>query len=141
MHVRSVTLAMALVMAVGAPAARAGSTWDERSPTQRAGYTSAAAAMNFVPFVSALAEPRCFEGYILCKSLFAGFSVLAAGTQLIASGGGDMEQTRNLLRRGFGGNWYLTGRHLAGDEKVDVFPQVAAPRGNAPKPGFEPPPL
>jgi hypothetical protein len=76
------------------------------------GYT-VLAGLNVVPIVRP-GGARCLPGYIVCKFSFAAFSLLAAGEQLLFSGGTDLDQTRALYR-GFGGDWVLTGAHAAGD--------------------------
>ena len=120
--------------------ARAGSSdWPTLTPAQRAGYDMTAGVVNVMPVVGATADSRCLAGYVFCKGLFAGFSVLTATSQLIFSGGGDLEQTKNLLRRGFGGDWYVTGEQVSGNRPVDVFPPITPAKGSESK-TFEPPP-
>ena len=121
--------------------ARAGeSEWGTLTPTQRAGWNLAAGAVNVMPVVSSAAtDSRCLAGYVACKALFAGFSVLTATSQLIFSGGGDLEQTKNLLRRGFGGDWYVTGEQVSGNRPMDVYPPATPPKPAGSK-TFEPPP-
>ena len=96
--------------------------FEDRSAGERAGYTALAVVENVVPGFSTMASPRCLPGYILCKAWFAGFSLVAATEHVILSGGGDMEQTRAILHRGFAGDWIVTGRHAAGDATPDVLP-------------------
>jgi hypothetical protein len=105
--------------------------YEERSAAQRAGYTALAAIMNVVPVAPAPVAPRCLPGYILCKAFFAGFSVVAAGEQLVLSGGSDLPQTRAILHRGFAGDWLITGRHVAGDAEPDLLPEPAPARPEA----------
>jgi len=128
-------VSLVAVLAVAIPA-RAG--WDDRSPGQKAGYTALAAVENVVPIVSALPAPKCLQGYILCKLSFAGISVVAAGEQLFMGGGSDMKQFESILKRGWTGDWYLTGAHAAGDATADVLPDPGPPANPAPGSGSEP---
>jgi hypothetical protein len=123
-------LMLAAVVGTTAPALAG---WEDRSTGERVGYTILAGVENVVPITSALAAPRCLPGYVVCKLFFAGFSALAAGEQLLFSGGADLDQTRALANRGFGGDWYLTGAHAAGDVTPDVLPDQG--RGPAPDAG------
>ena len=127
-------LAVAAMVGIAMPA-QAG--WEDRSTGERVGYTALAAVQNVVPVTSAFAAPRCLPGYIPCKFSFAFFSVVAAGEQLLMSGGADLEQTKALVNRGFGGDWYLTGAHAAGDVTPEVLPEVGQPAapGREPEPG------
>jgi hypothetical protein len=111
-----------MLLAVTAFATPVHAAYEDRPAWQRAGYTILAGIENIVPIASVLAAPRCLQGYILCKLSFAGVSVIAAGEQLFFSGGSDLGQTRAILHRGFGGDWYLTGRHAAGDASPEVLP-------------------
>jgi len=116
------------------------SEWATLSAAQRAGWHAAAGVANVMPVISsATTDSRCLPGYVACKTVFAGFSVLTATAQLIFSGGGDLEQTKNLLRRGFGGDWYVTGEQVSGNRAVDVYPPAAAPKASG-STTFEPPP-
>jgi hypothetical protein len=115
-------------------------SWEERSAAGRGFYTTAAMVANVTPIVSAVVAKECLPGYILCKASFAFVSGVAALAQLAWSGGGDREQTRAILYRGFAGDWYLTGRHVAGDVHPEPWPQPAPPQGSG-HGGFEPPPL
>jgi len=126
---RSIIVAC-LVMGLGGAAEAV--TYDERPTAQRVGYTALAAIMNIVPITAAPVAPRCLPGYILCKAFFAGFSVVAAGEQIVLSGGSDMTQTRAILHRGFAGDWLITGRHVAGDAQPDLMPEPAPAGGSAP---------
>jgi hypothetical protein len=128
-------LALLAVVGLAVPTQAA---WEDRPQGQRVGYTILAGVENVVPIASAFAAPRCLPGYIPCKFTFAFFSLLAAGEQLAFSGGADLEQTRAILYRGFGGDWYLTGAHAAGDETPDVLPDPG--RGPAPGSGSAPAP-
>jgi len=119
---------MVLAAALAGVPATAG-TWEQRSGGERALYSAAAVVANAVPGASALVVPRCLPGYVLCKLSFAGLSVLAAAESLVMSGGADYNQPRAILERGFGGDWALTGRHVAGDEHADVYPEVQPPAG------------
>ena len=101
----------------------AGATsYEDRPPAERAFYTGVAMVANVTPVVSAIYVPLCLPGYVLCKLLFAGMSVVAAADQFVLSGGFDRGQTRALLYRGFAGDWYLTGRHTAGDVEAEPLP-------------------
>jgi hypothetical protein len=126
---------LALLVLIGA-AVPAYADWDDRSAGQRAGYTTLAVVENIVPVTSALAAPRCLPGYFACKFSFAAISLLVAGEQLVFSGGTDLDQTRAILHRGFGGDWILTGAHAAGDVTPDPLPDPG-PRAGA---GKEPDP-
>jgi hypothetical protein len=86
-------------------------------------YAGAALAANVLPGVSVVYAPQCLPGYVLCKALFAGASVVLAGEQLVLSGGRDLGQTRAILHRGFAGDWYLTWRHAAGDVQAQPLPE------------------
>lgn len=101
--------------------------WEERSPASRAAYTTAAVVANVVPGVSALVAPQCLTGYVACKLAFAALSVVVAAESLVMSGGADARQPRAILERGFGGDWLLTGRHVAGDDIAEPLPE-AGPR-------------
>jgi hypothetical protein len=96
--------------------------YDDMSAARRAGYTTLAVVENVVPIASTLATPRCIQGYVLCKFTFAFAGLLTAGEQLLMSGGSDLEQTRSLFHRGFGGDWFVTGRHAAGDVEPQILP-------------------
>jgi hypothetical protein len=122
------TFQMALVSAVvlaGITQAYALS-YDERPVGQRVGYEAAAVAANIVPIASAVVEPKCLPGYILCKTSFAAMSVLGAYAQFFISGGSDMRQTSAILHKGFAGDWFVTGRHVAGDADPRVLPDLPA---------------
>jgi hypothetical protein len=123
------------VLAVAIPA-HAG--WDDRSSGQKAGYTALATVENVVPVASALAAPKCLQGYVLCKLSFAAFSVVTAGEQLFMSGGSDMKQFEAVLHRGWAGDWYLTGAHAAGDDTADVLPDPGPAANVVPGSGSEP---
>ncbi len=114
-------------------------SWEEQPAGRRALYTSVAAVANVVPVVSTWYVPRCLPGYVLCKAVYAFASVVAAGGQLALSGGGDLEQTRGILYRGFGGDWYLTGRHVSGEVTPEPLPEPPPPASGGGK--WEPPPL
>ena len=86
-------------------------------------YAGAAVAANVLPGLSVVYAPHCLPGYVLCKTLFAGASLVLAGEQLVLSGGRDLAQTRAILYRGFAGDWYLTWRHTAGDLEPQPLPQ------------------
>ena len=134
------TIGVALLAAVGAPAGRASAaTFEERSSAARAYYTGVAVVANAVPVVATLYTPRCLLGYVFCKATFAFVSVIAAGGQLALSGGGDMPQTRAILHRGFAGDWYLTARHTSREVSPEVLPEPPPPP--ATEGGWQPPPL
>jgi len=128
-------VSLVAVLAVAIPA-QAG--WDDRSRGQKAGYTALAVVENVVPVTSALAAPKCLEGYIVCKMSFAFVSVVAAGEQLFMAGGSDMNQFEAILKRGWTGDWYLTGAHAAGDATANVLPDPGPPANVAPGSGSEP---
>lgn len=115
-------------------------TWEERTPSERAFYTTAAMLANVMPIGSAFIAPRCIQGYVLCKFTFASISVIAAAESIIMSGGTDMSEPKALLERGFSGDWYLTGPDVSGDKTVEVFPEVATPPATD-EGGFTPPPI
>ena len=136
---RPLTLAVLLLAASLAGTARAAS-YDERGPAMRAVLTGVAMVANVVPGVSTIYAHSCLPGYVICKLTFAAISVIAAGDQLAFSGGGDLDQTRAILHRGFAGDWYLTGRHVSGDLTPQPLPEPAPPKtGGGGK--WEPPPL
>jgi hypothetical protein len=110
----------AIVVLASSQVARA--DFDDRPGWQRAGYTALAGVENVVPIVSAVGAPRCLQGYLLCKVMFAGFSVVTAAEQLLSTGGSDMAQTEAIIHRGFAGDWILTPRHAAGDAEPQVLP-------------------
>lgn len=119
---RVVASAVLLLVATLSQSRVAQAGWEDRPAGQRAAYTAAAVAEDVVPVVSALGASRCLQGYLLCKLSFAGLSLVAAGEQLLFSGGSDLGQTKGILHRGFAGDWILTGRHAAGDAEPDVLP-------------------
>lgn len=120
---RALSKGLILILALGVLAKPAlAETYDERPTWQRAAFTTWAIISNIVPIASATVAPKCLPGYILCKASFAGLSLLTAGEQVVLSGGEDLGQTRAILHRGFGGDWILTGRHVAGDQAVEVLP-------------------
>ncbi len=73
--------------------------------------------------------------------VFAGMSVIAAVDQLALSGGGDMNQTRAILYRGFRGDWFITPRHVAGESEVQPLPDPPPPPAGSGEGKWEPPPL
>lgn len=111
------------------------------SARRRALQTIRAAAANVVPGVSAFTEPKCIQGYILCKAMFAGFSVVAAAESVLMSGGRDHEQPKGILTKGFTGDWFITPSDIAGTTKAELLPEVAAKPSGEDKGGFVPPPL
>jgi hypothetical protein len=150
MHVGSRTLIGVAVLAASlAQVPVASASYDEASGGRRAWYTIQAIAGNIVPGLSALYAPTCLPGYIVCKISFAGVSLIAAGGQWLLSGAQDVEQTRGILHRGFAGDWYLTGRHIAGDLTPQPLPDPPPPSGGGGGGGageggegaWEPPPI
>jgi hypothetical protein len=142
MHGVSRTLIGVVVLAaslVRVPVASAG--YNDASGGRRALYTSVAVAANILPVVSALYAPTCLPGYIVCKITFAGISLIAAGGQWLLSGAQDVEQTRGILHRGFAGDWYLTGHHIAGDSAPQPLPDPPPPAASGEEGGWEPPPI
>jgi len=111
----------------------------ERSPARSALDTGIAVVANVVPGVSTLYAPRCLLGYVFCKGIFAVVSVIAAGDQLVLSGGGDMTQTRGILHRGFAGDWYIGARHVRGEATPEPLPDPPPPPSSGGT--WEPPPL
>ena len=122
---RRVASAVLLVAATFGSTQRVTAAWEDRPVGERAAFTAAAAAENVLPIASALAAPHCLQGYILCKLSFAGISLVAAGEQLLFSGGSDLAQTKAILHRGLTGDWILAGKHAAGDEQPQVLPDPA----------------
>ncbi|MCW5891822.1 MAG: hypothetical protein KIT14_14940 [bacterium] len=131
-------VATAGVLAAGVPSASA-ITWEERAPSARAFYTTAAMLANVMPISSAFVASRCVQGYLLCKFTFASLSVIAAAESIVMSGGSDMSEPKALLERGFSGDWYLTGPDISGDKTADPYPEVAPPATD--DGGFTPPPI
>jgi hypothetical protein len=128
-----------LALCAAQPARGAGGNYDEASTAGRAGYTALAVVANVMPGVSALYAPRCLQGYVVCKLVFAAVSLIAAADQLVLSGGGDMTQTRGILHRGFSGDWILTPRHVAGDAEAQPLPDPPPPPSEGGE--WKPPPL
>jgi hypothetical protein len=114
--------------------------YEQRSAGARALYTSVAVAANILPVLSAVYAPQCLPGYIACKLGFAGMSLLAAGDQLLLSGGSDPEQARAIVNRGFSGDWVLTGKHIAGDATPQPLPEAPPPKQTDGGGAWEPPP-
>ena len=139
MHRRLATAAALVACLGGAGAARA--AYDQQSPGMRALYTGVAVVANVTPLVATLYAPRCLPGYVVCKLTYAGLSLAAAADQLVLSGGGDLAQTRAILHRGFAGDWYLTGRHVAGEVEPEPLPEPPAPASGSGEGGWQPPPL
>lgn len=96
----------------------------ERSVAQRVGYATYAALANVVPVVSAFVEPRCLVGYVLCKASFAAFSLVAAGEHLFMAGDAGTDARKVILRRGFGGDWFVRTEHVTGERIIDVLPEA-----------------
>ena len=97
--------------------AQAAGSYDERSTAGRVLLNGVAVLANVVPVLPALWAKPCLPGYVLCKATYAFASVLFAGEQVLFSGANDMPQASTIIRRGFGGDWFLTGRHINGDTK------------------------
>jgi hypothetical protein len=140
---RRLMVAMLLAGTVGHGAAVFAAPWEELSRGRRALYTAGAVAANTLPVASSVVEPKCLPPYILCKLVFAAFSVVAAGESLVMSGGSDRDQPRAILHSGFSGDWYLTPRDVSGETKAEVLPAAPPPaQGDEKKEGeFVPPPL
>lgn len=139
---RQVPATMLLAFAVGHVAVAHAVPFEELSGRRRAMYTAGAAAANVLPVVSGVAEPKCLQGYILCKVTFAAISVVAAAESLVMSGGSDLAQPKAVLYRGFSGDWYLTPRDMAGDTRAELLPEPPPPAEGEKKSGdFVPPPL
>jgi hypothetical protein len=133
---------MIVGFAVGHCTAAYAVPFEERSGGRKALYTAGAVAANAVPVTSAVVEPKCLQGYILCKLSFALFSVVVAGETLVLGGGSDMAQPKAVLYRGFSGDWVVTPRDIAGDTKPDLLPEPPPPAEGERKGGdFVPPPL
>src|SRR5262245_25939167 len=140
---RRLTVTLLLAFAMGRGTVVQAVPFEELSAGRRALYTARAVAANTLPGASSLVEPKCLAPYIMCKFVFAAFSVVAAGESMVMSGGRDIPQAKAVLDRGFSGDWYVTPRAVAGETKVDVLPQAAPPAEGEEKPGagFKPPPL
>lgn len=100
--------------------------YEERSTGAKVLLNAAAGAVNVTPGLSAVYAKRCLPGYLVCKVMFAGISLLAAGEQVLMSGAGDMKQTKAILHRGFAGDWFVTGRHINGDATPEPWPEAPA---------------
>jgi len=116
-----------MCLGVFAPGEVIAEAFEDRSSAQQAGYTAAALVANVVPATAVTAAPRCLLGYIPCKFSLAAFSLLAAGEHLLFSGGADLQQTRAVLHRGFGGDWALTGAHMTGEAEARLLPDPPPP--------------
>jgi hypothetical protein len=128
-----------VALLAGVLASEASATsYDERSAGARALYTSLAVVGNVVPLVPTFYAPRCLPGYVICKLMFAGTSVVAAGGQLFLSGGADIPQTKAILYRGFAGDWFLTGRHTSGELTPRLLPDPPPPPRD--ESSYDPPP-
>src|SRR5262245_46329195 len=138
MGTRRALLVTAVLVASTASAA---GPYDQEPTAKRALYTGIAVVANVVPVVPALYTPKCLPGYVVCKGVFAFFSVIAAAGQLVVSGGQDLEQTKGILYRGFRGDWYLTGRHVSGESTPEPLPEPPPPAGGGGGGRWEPPPL
>ena len=140
MRVRTV-LAVVFAVSLTHAAPAAAVSYDERSPAGRALYTGIAVIANIVPGVSTLYAPRCLPGYIMCKGLWAFVSVIAAAGQFVLSWEQDPVQTKGILYRGFAGDWFLTGRHTAGDLTPSPLPDPPPPPAGSGGGGWQPPPI
>jgi hypothetical protein len=115
--------------------------YDDRPAYQRAAFTAGAVVLNVTPVLSGLVAPQCLPGYVLCKVGFALFNTAAAELHLLMSGFGDLAQTRAILYRGWAGDWYLSGRDVAGDHVPQPYPDPPPPERRGTHSGFEPPPI
>jgi len=141
MIARRLVMALLFTLALGHGTLAYAVPFEELSAGRRALYTGQAVAANALPVASAVVEPKCLQGYILCKLTFAAFSVVVAGESLALSGGGDLEQPKTVLYRGFSGDWVVTPRDIAGDTKPDLLPEPPPPAEGERKSGdFVPPP-
>ena len=87
----------------------------------RGWHTAAAVVANVIPVASVFVEERCLPGYIVCKISFWGISVIAAIEQVVV--GGNADGARATLDRGFGGDWVVTGEHIATGRKPELYPE------------------
>ena len=101
--------------------------YDERPAWQRAGFTAYAVVANIVPLAPTLVVPKCLPGYVFCKFAYASLSVVGAAESLFMSGDQDVPMAEAILHRGFGGDWFLTGRNMAGDVEPNVLPDPGPP--------------
>ena len=116
--------------------------WEDRSAAMRGVYTAGAVAVNLLPVASAVVARQCLPGYIVCKIAYGAISLIAAGEQIFMSGGNDWDQTQAILYRGYGGDWYVTPKQVAGDEAVHPWPEPpASTKGSEAPGGWQPPPL
>ena len=139
---RRLLATMLVGLAVGHCTAAHAVPFEELSRARRARYTAEAVAVNALPVVSAFEEPKCLQGYILCKVTFAAFSVVVAAETLVLGGGSDLAQPKAVLYRGFSGDWAVTPRDMAGDSNPNVLPEPPPPAEGEKKSGdFVPPPL
>ena len=122
---RRLIVAMILLGAISSTA-RAGVPYDDRSIAGKALLNVVAGLANVVPVLPAFWAKPCLPGYVLCKATFAFASVLFAGEQVLFSGAGDMNQANAILSRGFGGDWFLTARHVNGDAQASPWPEATA---------------
>ena len=128
-----------VVLTVGRAAVSRAEPYEDRSTRVKLLATTGAVAANTLPVVPTYVEPRCLVPYVLCKFSFALGAVTAAGESLVMSGGTDLDQPRNLVRRGLGGDWFVTPRNMVGETKPDLLPEVA-PSGGGGGDKFVPPP-
>jgi hypothetical protein len=138
---RGLAVTLLVAVAVGHAVVAHAVPYEEQSAGRRAAYTAGAVAANVLPVAPTYVEPRCLVPYILCKAVFAGMALVAAGESLVMSGGADLEQPRAILYRGFSGDWVVTPRDVAGETKVDVLPAAPPPAREKEDGGFVPPPL
>jgi hypothetical protein len=131
------TLATAMVATgLALPPFALARTYEEESAGKRFLYTAGALVANVMPVASAVTSPLCLPGYVLCKLSFASLSLLAAAEHLVLGGGANATSARAILHRGFQGDWYVTGRHVAGYTTAQPWPDP--PRAEASAGDFEP---
>lgn len=124
--------AVGLTVWLFSSSAQADVSYEERSTAGKALLNVAAAFVNVTPVLSAFWAKRCLPGYLVCKTAFAGMSLILAGEHVLMSGAEDMQQTNAILRRGFGGDWFVTGRHVNGDLQVQPWPDAAPAAASLP---------
>ncbi|HXJ34272.1 MAG TPA: hypothetical protein VMS22_09570 [Candidatus Eisenbacteria bacterium] len=127
-HRTNLPLLAALLLGVVTIASRAhAAPYDERSTAEKAGFTTAAAIMNVIPITATFVAPRCLPGYVFCKIAFAGISVVGAAEHVFLAGPVDDGQVESILYKGFAGDWYVTGRNVAGDVNAEPLPNAPTP--------------
>jgi len=125
-----------LLLACVAAGGRANASGDEDA--YGPGILILTVAANVVPVLSAVYAPQCLPGYVVCKLALAGMSLIAAAGQ-IGLAGGVTDQTRAILYRGLGGDWYLTPRHVSGEIQAEPLPDPPPPEGTSEPDEYEPP--